>query len=495
MDWNAFWDIAAWLGYIILVLYWIGVIFVIVGEDREPAVSLAWILFLIVVPVLGLVFYFFLGRNWRAITAKSPKTKAIHDYIITYMTPIYDRNAATVERLNEPNDSAVVDQLQSLIEAVNYAKPLPATSMKILPGGKYKFPALLEDMAKAERFIHLQYFIWYQDQPSRDITDVLLDRLKAGVEVRIMNDYIGNISYKKDHIKELEAAGAIYDSDIKDLGRANYRNHRKFVIIDGDLGYTGGINVGQEYIDGMRDGVQRFPSWRDTHVRYTGQAVAELQKLFAERWYEVRKENLFDEKYFPAPAEPGQEGTILTQMVAHGVSDPWESARRAHMVAIGEADRHAYIQTPYFVPDVGLYDTMVNAALSGVDVQMMMPGPHLDKGFPFWAAESYFKQFLQAGGRILLYQDGFFHSKTLSVDTRGTCRGHPQPRHPRAQAAQGAHALDLRRGYRGRARSDLHGGPRALQGGHARGGSRVDRGSEVPELGSSPRLQSAVVLS
>jgi cardiolipin synthase len=299
---------------------------------------------------------------------------------------------------------------------VNHAKPLPATSFEILPGGKYKFPRMLEDMARAERFIHLQYFIWYQDQPSRDITDVLLDRLKAGVEVRIMNDYIGNIAYKKDHMKELQAAGAIYDADIKDLGRANYRNHRKFVIIDGDLGYTGGINVGQEYIDGMRDGVQRFPSWRDTHVRYEGQAVAELSKLFAERWYEVREEDLFKEEYFPAPAKPGEEGTILTQLVAHGVSDPWESARRAHMVGIAEANHHVYIQTPYFVPDVGLYDTMVNAALSGVDLQMMMPGPHIDKGFPFWAAESYFRPLLEAGGRIFLYQDGFFHSKTLTID-------------------------------------------------------------------------------
>jgi cardiolipin synthase len=229
-----------------------------------------------------------------------------------------------------------------------------------------------------------------------------------------MNDYIGNFQYKKDELKSLKHAGAGYESDIKDLGRANYRNHRKMVIIDGDLGYTGGINVGQEYIDGG----SRFPTWRDTHMRYTGQGVAELQKLFGVRWLEVTGESIFYDKYFPKADRPGEEGSILTQTVAQGVDDPWESARRAHMVAIANAEHHAWLQSPYFVPDDALYDVMIDAALGGVDIQLMMPGKWLDKGLPFYAAQSYFKQFLQAGGKIFIYQDGFLHSKTLSVDSR-----------------------------------------------------------------------------
>jgi cardiolipin synthase len=129
-------------------------------------------------------------------------------------------------------------------------------------------------------------------------------------------------------------------------------------------------------------------------------------------------ESLFADKYFPAPDPPGEQGDILTQTVAQGVDDPWESCRRAHMVAIANARHHAWIQSPYFVPDQGLYDVMINAALGGIDIQLMMPGKWLDKGLPYHAAQSYFKDFLQAGGRIFIYQDGFLHSKTLSVDSK-----------------------------------------------------------------------------
>ena len=144
----------------------------------------------------------------------------------------------------------------------------------------------------------MEYFIWEQDELTARITQILLDRLTAGVEVRILYDYIGSFSFKKDELKKLAAAGAQVSADVKYLFKLNYRNHRKIVVIDGVIGYTGGMNLGQEYIDGGK----RFASWRDTHLRITGQAVAELQKLFALRWFEDEHEDLLDDRHLPPAA-------------------------------------------------------------------------------------------------------------------------------------------------------------------------------------------------
>jgi cardiolipin synthase len=228
-----------------------------------------------------------------------------------------------------------------------------------------------------------------------------------------MYDWIGCISFKKHELKQLARAGAIVRADVTDLLRINYRNHRKIVVIDGDIGYTGGMNVGQEYIDGG----ERFATWRDTHLRLTGQAVGGLEKLYASRWFEQKKnhEDLFAEQYMPAPDPTAVEAGTLVEIAAQGVEDPWSATRRAHMVAIGQAEKSVWIQSPYFVPDYSIYDVMINAALSGIDVRFMMTGIP-DKRTPFYAAQTYYRKLIEAGGRVYLYEAGFFHSKTIVVD-------------------------------------------------------------------------------
>ena len=288
---------------------------------------------------------------------------------------------------------------------------LPAATLEIFTTGAEKFARLKQDLAAAQRFIHVEYFIWERDELTAEITALLLDRLAAGVEVRIMYDYVGCISFKKDELKRLAAAGAVVSADVTTAMKLNYRNHRKMVVIDGDVGYTGGMNMGQEYIDGG----SRFATWRDTHLRYTGQAVAELQKLFAMRWFEDEHVDLLRDEYMPAPDGSGEAG-VLTQTVAHTVEDPWEACRRAHMTAIAGAQRSVRIQSPYFVPDEAMFETLINAAQRGVDVRLMMTGK-VDKRLPFWAAQTYYAPFLEAGGRIHLYEAGFFHAKTIAVDS------------------------------------------------------------------------------
>ena len=189
----------------------------------------------------------------------------------------------------------------------------------------------------------------------------------------------------------------------------NYRNHRKITVIDAEIGHSGGFNIGQEYIDGGK----RFPAWRDTGIRMTGPGVADLEKLFDMRWYEVFGEDLFQPGYYPDPSLP--PGETMVQTIHQGFDEPWNSATRAHQLAISGARRRVLLQSPYLVPDQTTLDVLINAAAGGVEVDFMTTG-WPDKNVPWWAAESYFERLLRAGVRIWLWEKGFFHAKTLTVD-------------------------------------------------------------------------------
>ena len=237
--------------------------------------------------------------------------------------------------------------------------------------------------------------------------------------MRFLYDYLGSKHWDKTKLEALVPLGAKVAKDVVSISHLNYRDHRKIVVIDGEIGYTGGYNVGQEYVDGG----ERFARWRDTHVRVTGQVVGELEALFAARWFDQTKEDVGTEEYLPAPpAAGGDESGILCQVIAQSVEDPWKSSRRAHMLAVGNAAKRVWIQSPYFIPEVGLYDTMINAALSGVDVRFMMTGVP-DKKVPFWAAWTYFRPLLKAGVKVYLYEAGFLHAKTLTADGQITAIG------------------------------------------------------------------------
>lgn len=396
-----------------LVVYWLGVLVFIIAEDREPATTLLWLLFIIVLPLFGLIFYFFFGRDWPALARRHKRYAKFRALANEALPPIYKRYSGLQQKLKERYAGKFVNRIIQSIETENDVKPLPIRDITIYPSGAEKFAALKRDLASAKRFIHIQYFIWEHDKLTREITEILLDRLKDGVEIRILYDFAGSLTYKKDEMKRLGRAGADYSPDIRNLNKINYRNHRKIVIIDGDIGYTGGMNMGQEYIDGK----PKYKSWRDTHIRITGQGVAELQKLFAARWYDDRRESLLDERYLPSPEEYSDDTATMIQVVAHGVEDRWESARRTHGIAISGAAKRVWLQSPYFIPDVSTYDAMIGAALSGLDIRLMMTGVP-DNKTAWRAAYSYWPKFLEAGGRVFLYEAGFFHAKTLVVDSR-----------------------------------------------------------------------------
>ncbi len=404
----------AWLSTAFYI-YWLVLVVMLIMDDREPSVTLAWLFVLLFLPFIGVVFYIFFGRDWKVVARRHGWIQRLRETEREEMAPVYERNAGVVARFRREwaNDMAV--PVQRAITSENVAALLPATSLELFNDGAHKFRRLKEDLAGATRFIHLQYFIWEQDRLTAELVPILLERLKAGVEVRVMYDWIGCISFRKTELRQLRRAGAQVEADVTDLLRINYRNHRKIAVIDGEIGYTGGMNIGQEYIDGG----ERFATWRDTHLRLTGQAVAALEKLFAARWFEqTRKtggQNLFAAAYMPAPDPEAVATGTLIEVAAQGVEDPWSAARRTHMVAIGQAEESVWIQSPYFIPDYSIYDVMINAALSGIDVRFMMTGIP-DKRIALWAAQTYYHKLIDAGARVFLYQAGFLHAKTIVVD-------------------------------------------------------------------------------
>ncbi|HET6474861.1 MAG TPA: cardiolipin synthase, partial [Thermoleophilia bacterium] len=286
--------------------------------------------------------------------------------------------------------------------------------------GAQKFPALLEEMATAERYIHLMYLIWEQDELTAKVKEVLLDRLKAGVKVHILYDWLSCISYKKDELKELAAAGAVVMPCYKRVPQINYRNHMKMVIIDGKSVYSGGMNMGQEYIDGG----PRFNVWRDTSFRLSGPVVAPYLMLYASTWlYNGGEEDLATEYMPPAEEHRRHEG-IPVQVLHSSVQTTFKTIRDVFITALLNARERIWIQSPYFVPDEPLITAMCAAAASGTDVRFMMTGVP-DKKIPFNAAMAYYPLLLRAGVKVYQYKAGFLHAKTVTVDRQlsiiGTC--------------------------------------------------------------------------
>ena len=405
------------IGPIGLIIYWVAVFVFIVMDNKEPEQSLAWLVLLFMLPFLGGILYFLFGRDWRAPV--NSKWRQGREFMQPAMKPIYQEYKPLADKLVADSQGTIVPEVVSCIQKQNDATPLPVKSYQLFPHGSLFFPPMLEDMRNAKHFIHHLYFIWEQDELTAQMTEIMLQKLAEGVEVRIIYDWLGSSTYKKDELKKLEAAGAGVIADFKRLNSVNYRNHRKITVIDSEIGYTGGFNVGQEYIDGGK----AYPAWRDTGMRITGPGVAELQKWFSARWFANKKEDLMTAKYLPAAApELLAADPVMVQVVAQRNDDPWWSSRRAHQIAIGSAKKTLRISSPYYVPSVSLYDSMVNAALAGVDVQFIMTG-WPDHKSAWNAAKSYFEPLLRAGCRIFMYEKGFFHAKTMAVDSQAIAVG------------------------------------------------------------------------
>ena len=287
-------------------------------------------------------------------------------------------------------------------------------SVSILTGGKHKFRSLMRDIKNAKSSINIMYFIIKNDAVGRRFLQALTQKAREGVEVRLLLDAMGSRQINDRVLGDFIRAGGkrayFFPPKLKFINvRFNYRNHRKLAVIDGSIGYIGGFNIAREYL-GMK---KKFGFWRDTHLRVTGNCVHDINARFLLDWRFASKEKLvLSQAFYSDVIDGGKSGV---QIVSSGPDSQRVAVKRAYMKMITSARKNVYLQTPYFVPDESILESLKMAAQSGVDVRIMIPCMP-DHIFVYWATYSYVGELIQSGGRAYIYDNGFLHAKTLMVD-------------------------------------------------------------------------------
>lgn len=391
------------LKHIAVLAVVLGTILVIIFENRNPVKTIAWCMVLIFMPVAGLVLYILFGmdnRHRRLIKEEDLRrlkgiTEAVQSDDIVYEMPARHR------------------PLAEMLRNMNRAYPLAGNNVEIMTDFRTMSDRLVSDIEGARHHINMLFFKFEDDAAGRRIADALIRKADEGVRVRLIYDDAGNLMVPRRFYRRLRQHGIQVRGFMRIflpiLSRDyNSRNHRKVVVIDGRVGYMGGMNIARRYAEGLKWGI-----WRDTHMRITGPAVSELQTSFLTDW----KFTGGDEPDL-APMYPYNPpcGSTLMQIVTGGPMDKWNVMMQAYMRAIASAHSHAYLQSPYFIPPEPIMKALQNAALSGVDVRVMIPYRG-DRGvLPPWASRSYIKEALDAGIKVYLYRKGYMHAKTMTID-------------------------------------------------------------------------------
>lgn len=402
-------------------LFTIVVIFVsilIVLDNRNSSRTVAWLLILIFVPVLGLFLYLYIGQNHRK--KKTFKIKQKQDYrILKNLLGAQVFFLKYVDYLNSGDGSVKEKVIPLLIN--NADSPITTNNeVKILLNGDETFKEIIRAIKCAKHHIHMEYFIIKDSDIGRRIQKHLIKKAKEGVEVRLIYDAVGSWELNKDFFTPMIEVGikvkAFLPVTLPFFGsRLNYRNHRKVLVVDGKIGFLGGLNVGDEYLGKEK----KFGFWRDTHLRITGEAIYVLQVIFLRDWFFVSKEELESKEYFPSQ---GYCGVTPVQITASGPDVYWQSIHQGIFTAISSANKCIYITTPYLVPDESILLALKTAALRGVDVRVLMPHKP-DHRTVFCASKSYYMELLETGVKIYQYKKGFIHSKTIVIDDDFTTIG------------------------------------------------------------------------
>lgn len=385
--------------------------FLIFMEKRNPYKTVAWLAILNVFPILGLLVYLVFGQNIRK--RKMIKTKYINE--MQHLRKIVNRQ----KEYFKSNPNIELEPLNSKKQLVNLllrnanAPFTKSNDARVFSDGNEAFTSIFDEMEKAVDHIHLEYYILRDDNIGQKLKEILIRKARTGVKVKVIYDAVGCWRLSKKYIKELRDNGVKIFPFLPVVlpfinNRLNYRNHRKIVVIDGKVGFLGGLNVGDEYL-GYHPTLGK---WRDTHLELKGTAVHFLQVIFLLDWEFVSGETLSDKAYFP---ETRNFSGKLIQIAASGPDSDWETVHQSYFALINSAQKSIKITTPYLIPDDGILLALKTAALSGIDVKIIMPGKP-DKKLVYWASQSYFDELLEAGVEIYLYKPGFIHAKVISVD-------------------------------------------------------------------------------
>lgn len=399
--------------YFMLILV---VILRVLFDTRSNSKALAYIIFIIFVPIVGILFYFSFGINYRK--RKLYSKKLVIDKPLKLQ--IQDKMNAQVAAIHQ--SGVVPEKYKNLTEFIGSVGSSPLTSknnVQLLINGEEKFSALLKALAIAKSHIHLEYYIYENDITGNQIADLLLKKAKEGVEVRFMYDDFGSHSLGRSFIKKLNDGGVQTAPFYKVkwyafANRLNYRNHRKIIIIDGIIGFVGGINMSDRYRNDLDKLNHLF--WRDTHLMIDGQATSRLQYLFMCDWNFCSLDKIkYSSNYFSEIGEKHAEAGEVVQIVASGPDSPQPEIFYSLLSAINSATKSIYITTPYFIPGESLIDALIIAAQSGIDVKILVPYIS-DSKMVNAAARAHYTVLLENGAEIYRYQKGFVHAKTMVID-------------------------------------------------------------------------------
>ena len=376
-------------------------------DYRQPAKTMAWVLVIIFVPIAGIILYLFFGVNHR-------RERLVSQRQMDELTKRSMLNFVEQHNLRLPDNHK---QLIDLFVNQNLSLPFRDNRFDIITDGYAFIPELLSDIALARHHIHIDIYIFEDDALGHLVSDALTDRAREGVKVRIIYDDVGCWRVKHSFFEHMREEGVEICPFLPVhfptfTSKLNYRNHRKMVIIDGRVGYIGGMNIALRYVKGTG----RLP-WRDTMLRLEGGIVYSLQRAFLVDWYFVDGTLITNRDYYPQFLSDSSQGMVanLAQIVTSGPTNPYPEIMQGYVRAITTARRYVYIETPYFLPNDPVLFALKTAAVGGVDIRVMCPYTS-DSHLTEWASRPYLRELHEAGATILLYQSGFLHSKLMVVD-------------------------------------------------------------------------------
>ncbi|MGN6533061.1 MAG: cardiolipin synthase [Ginsengibacter sp.] len=399
---------------IVLVLTCLHIIY----DTPSTSKTLAYLLFAIFVPVAGIIFYFMFGTNYRNKRMYSKKLFQNDEMAGKLKEELYHNS----KQVYEESDAAVQGNKElAYMLLKDTLSPLTAhNKVKLLINGENKFPEVLMALKEAKNHIHIEYYIYEDDKIGTAIENVLIQKAKEGVTVRFIYDDFGSRSIRKNIVRRLKANGVKAFPFLKVYfillaNRLNYRNHRKIIVVDGQIAFVGGINVSDRYIN---DGGSKKLYWRDTHLRIDGPGVQYLQYLFLCDWNFSANEKLRpDQLFFPSENALSYKGDKIVQIAASGPDSETPAILFSILQAINLATTEILITSPYFIPGESLLDALIIASLSGISVKILVPGIS-DSILVNYAARSYYADLLKAGIEIYEYTKGFVHAKTLVADSK-----------------------------------------------------------------------------
>ena len=404
-----------WLNIIFILYQIIAIIAVIhvIMDNRQPAKTMAWALVIWFVPVVGIVFYLFFGVNTR-------KERHVSERSMNQLTKRSMLEFAEQQNLHLPEKHK---PLIDLFINQNLSLPFKDNKMEAYTDGYQFFPALLAAIHEAKNHIHIDMYIFAEDALGCLVADALIAKAQEGVEVKLIYDDVGcwNVSHRFfERMREegIEVVSFLPVRFPSFTSKVNYRNHRKIIVIDGTVGFIGGMNIALRYVKGTGT----MP-WRDTMLKVTGGAVYALQRAFLVDWYLVDRTLLSDSKYYPPMTGSHQTvNNCLAQVVTSGPVTPYPEIMQGFVRVILGARRYLYLETPYFMPNDSILFALKTAALAGVDVRVLCP-MYSDARFVEWASRSYLREVVEAGVQVSLYKAGFLHSKLMVCDDSITTCG------------------------------------------------------------------------